>query len=448
MNPTSRQSWVVVGGGVLGMTLAHRLAQAGHRVTLVEGAPDLGGLASPWQLGDVVWDRHYHVTLLSDSVLRNLLRELGLESSMRWVETKTGFYCDGKLHSMSNSLEFLRFPPLNLLDKLRLAATIVYASRVSEWRRLEDVTVADWLRRLSGRRTFEKIWLPLLRSKLGQNYEKTSAAFIWATIQRLYAARRSGLKKEMFGYVPGGYARILARYKETLENEGVVIRLGAATKRVERVAGGVAVAWGAGDGEVFDQVVLTVPAGVAARVCPGLGPDEREKLEGIAYQGIVCASLLLKKPLAGYYVTNITEPWVPFTGVIEMSAFVDRDQFGGNCLVYLPKYVDPADPAFDVPDEQLREQFVSALERMYPGFDRADVSCFKVSRVRHVFALPTLGYSRRVPAATTSIPGVHVVNSAQILNGTLNVNETLQLAEREARRLLALPAPTRVGAVA
>ena len=38
---------------------------------------------------------------------------------------------------------------------------------------------------------------------------EVAASFIWATIQRLYAARRSGLKKEMFGYVPGGYAHVL-----------------------------------------------------------------------------------------------------------------------------------------------------------------------------------------------------------------------------------------------
>ena len=38
---------------------------------------------------------------------------------------------------------------------------------------------------------------------------------------------------------------------------------------------------------------------------------------------------------------------------------------------------------------------------------------------------------------TTSVPGIHIVNSAHILNGTLNVNETVQLAEREAKRLLA-----------
>ena len=46
--------WGIVGGGMLGMTLAHRLRQQGKRVTLIEAAPQLGGLASAWQVGDVV----------------------------------------------------------------------------------------------------------------------------------------------------------------------------------------------------------------------------------------------------------------------------------------------------------------------------------------------------------------------------------------------------------
>src|SRR5439155_23434690 len=103
----------------------------------------------PWQLGDVTWDRHYHVTLLSDTHLRGLLAELGLESDLTWVETKTGFYTDGRLYSMSNTLEFLRFPPLGLLDKLRLGATIFYASKVRNWQKLETIAVTDWLERWS-----------------------------------------------------------------------------------------------------------------------------------------------------------------------------------------------------------------------------------------------------------------------------------------------------------
>jgi protoporphyrinogen oxidase len=422
------------------MTLAHRLAQHGQDVTLFEAAPELGGLASAWNLGDVVWDRHYHVTLRSDANLRALLTELGLEKEMAWVETRTGFYTDGTLYSMSNTLEFLRFPPLGLLGKARLGATILYAARIRNWKKLEQIPVADWLKRWSGRATFEKIWLPLLRAKLGDNYRKASAAFIWAIIARMYAARRTGLKKEMFGYVPGGYARTLGRFAERLASEHVRLEMNQAATKVEATAdGGVAIELAGGGRRTFDQVVVTLAAPLASRLCAGLSSDEHARLQGIQYQGVICASLLLKRPLANFYVTNITDPWVPFTAVIEMSALVDRAHFGGRALVYLPKYVTPDDPAFSLSDQELQDSFLSALGRMYPHFHRADVECFRVSRVKYVLAISTLGYSDRLPSMTTSIPGVHIVNSAHIVNGTLNVNETIQLAETAAARLLSLP---------
>jgi protoporphyrinogen oxidase len=432
--------YAIVGGGMLGMMLAHRLAQAGKHVTLFEAASSLGGLASAWSLGDVVWDRHYHVTLLSDAYNRALLAELNLDREMKWVQTRTGFYVDGKQYSMSNAVEFLQFSPLNLVEKFRLGWTIFYASRVKNWKKLEKVLVADWLRHWSGKRVFEKIWLPLLRAKLGENYVKTSAAFIWATIQRLYAARRTGLKKEMFGYLPGGYARTLAAFRDQLQKEGVELRLQHAATKLERGSEGrLRIAFQNGRNETFDEVVLAMAAPIAARICPEIPEKEKALLNGIEYQGVLCASLLLKKPLSGFYVTNITDAWVPFTGVIEMSALVDAADFGGKTLVYLPKYLPSDDPTFSISDQELEDKFVSALLRMYPHLKREDVLCFRVSREKYVMALSTLGYSDHLAPMKTSMPGVWVINSAHIVNGTLNVNETLQLAEKGAKLLLSQP---------
>lgn len=434
--PSSSQRYAIVGGGILGMTLALRLAQQGHAVTLFESAHQFGGLASAWRLGNILWDRHYHVTLLSDTHIRSLLTEIGLEQEMKWVETKTGFFTDGKLYSMSNTLEFLNFPALGLIDKLRLGFTIWYASKVKDWKKLEKISVTTWLRRLSGDRTFEKIWLPLLRSKLGENYRIASASFIWAIIARMYAARRTGLKKEMFGYLPGGYARLLSRFVEVLSEHKVEMKVGHRVSQVSRKNGQVQLEFMNGHTESFDQVVLTMASPIAAQVCQGLSRVESERLRNIEYQGIICASLLLKKPLASYYVTNITDSWVPFTGVIEMSALVDKSEFEQRSLVYLPKYVSINDAAFQLSDEQLREEFVQTLVLMYPSFDPSDVLAFRVSRVRQVFAISTLNYSEKLPPMHTSIPGVHIINSAHILNGTLNVNETVLLAEQSAAELL------------
>jgi protoporphyrinogen oxidase len=194
-----------------------------------------------------------------------------------------------------------------------------------------------------------------------------------------------------------------------------------------------------GEAYAYDRVVLTVPCGQVLALCPDLSDSERERLSSVIYQGIVCASLLLRKPLAGFYITNITDAWVPFTGVIEMSALVDPATFGGNALVYLPRYLTQEDGFWQKTDAEIRETFVAALERMYPNFDRSDVVAFQVARVREMLAVSTLRYSELSrPSLRTSLPNVYVVNSAQIANGTLNVNETVALANSSARELRSL----------
>lgn len=417
---------------MLGMTLAWRLARRGQRVSLLEAAREFGGLASAWRLGDVTWDRFYHVVLKSDTDLRDLLTEIDLESQMKWVETRTGFYSDGKLHSLSSSIEFLRFPPLNLWQKFRLGGTIFYGSKVTNWRKLEQIPVERWLRKLSGNKTFEKIWLPLLRAKLGETYRDTSAAFIWSYIARMYKARRTGMKREMFGYVPGGYASVLERFCNRLEDEDVElcpdhavqeIRFDPARRQLRVQFAGDRERW-------FDRLILTMPSSLISRVCPDLTEDEHTRFQNVRYMGVVCASLLLRKPLAGYYVTNITDSDIPLTGVIEMTAIVNPSELGGHSLVYLPKYVASTDDAaFAESDSSIRERLLSTLEKMYPTFRREDVVEFKVARARSVMALPTIGYSDHLPPVRTSIPGLFAINSAQIVKGNLNVNETIQIGD-------------------
>ncbi|MEM7387696.1 MAG: NAD(P)/FAD-dependent oxidoreductase, partial [Verrucomicrobiota bacterium] len=406
------RNWAVVGGGFLGMTLALRLREKGDQVTLFEAAPHLGGLADAWKVNGYTWDRHYHVTLLSDLHLRKLLEQLDLDEAMQWVETRTGFYTDGELYSMSNTVEFLKFPPLNLIDKLRLGGTIFYASKIKNWKALEKVPVTKWLRRWSGPNTFEKIWLPLLRAKLGENYKNASAAFIWAIIARMNAARRSGLKKEMFGYLEGGYDRLNESLTSHLKEKGVEIQTGLPLQTVRKKDHGFDLTFANGDTRnSFDRVAMTLPSPAAVSICENLSTEERKKHEEICYQGIVCASVLLKKKLPGYYVTNITDSWIPFTAVIEMTALVDPKNFDGHSLVYLPKYVTPDDPIFDRTDKDIEEEFVGALLKMYPDLTAEDVLAFKLSRVRNVLALSTLDYSSKLPPMETSVEGLHIINS-------------------------------------
>jgi protoporphyrinogen oxidase len=438
--------WAVIGGGLLGLTMAHRLAQAGERVTIYEAAPELGGLASAWRLGDLTWDRHYHVIMLSDISLRNLLGELGLADELRFDQTRTGFYTGKGFYRMASAIDYLKFPALSLIDKVRLAATLLYISRIKDGRALEKIPLAEWLNRISGRRVFAQIWRPLLAAKMGDNYKIASASFIWSYVARIYAARKGGMKREMYGYIPAGYARILDRFGERLTAAGVRIELSAPVEAIERRAGGLAVTTPKGT-QTFDRVVITAAGPHAARMAKGLNADEKERLNGIVYQGIICASALIDRPLAGYYLTYITDGSIPFTAIVEMSALVDKEEnFGGASLVYLPRYVTADDPYWQLDDAEIERRFVAGLAKIYPDLGPANIRSFRISRVRQVYAISTLNYSDRLPPMITSVPGLYIVNSAHIVNGTLAVNESVALADRATPEVLAaaakLPAAT------
>jgi protoporphyrinogen oxidase len=439
-NGNATRTWCVVGGGLLGLTVAHRLAQAKQDVTLLEAAPELGGLASAWQVGDVTWDRYYHVIMLSDQHLRRLLAELDLESGIDWKTTRTGFFTGSGLYNLNNAFDYLKFPALGLIDKIRLGLTIVYMGRIKDGRHLESVPLSDWLTKLSGRRVFEQLWRPLLTAKLGEAYRKTSASFIWSYARRFYQARQGAQKTEMFGYVPGGYARILDRFSERLQSEGVTIRTGHPVERIRRQDGGFEITPPHGPLSA-DRVVVTAAAPLAARMCEGLTADETARLQGVVYNGVICASLLLTRPLGGYYLTYITDQTIPFTTIIEMSSLVDAgSNLQGRTLIYLPRYLTADDPYWQFSDEEIEQRFLEGLRKIYPDVQPDQVTAFRVARARQVYAVTTLGYSERLPPTVTSVPGLAIVNSAHIVNASLAVNETVALAESALPKLLAMDA--------
>jgi protoporphyrinogen oxidase len=432
-----RRTWGIIGGGMLGMTLALRLAQRGEKVTIFESADKPGGLTSSWSMNGVIWDKYYHVILMSDLNTRKILKEIGLENDLNWVETKTGFYSDGKLYSMSNLVEFFKFPPINLLDKFRLGLTIFAASKISNWEKLEQIPVEKWLKKWSGKRVFEKIWLPLLKAKLGDNYKNTSAAFIWATIQRMYAARKSGLKKEMFGYVTGGYEKINNRFAVHLQQMGVEFKYQTKVVAVKKeISANLILETDDQSIYTFDHVISTLSSKESVKIASQLSAAEKQQHNDIKYLGVICPSVLLTKSISPYYVTNITDSWPPFTGIIEMTALIDKNETKGNHLVYLPKYVNPDDELFNKSEEELRKLFLDSLFKMYPKLSQSDLNFWGTSKARIVFALPTINYSKKVPKVTTSLGNYYIINSAQIINGTLNVNETIQVAETKLKEIL------------
>ncbi len=428
----SNRSMAILGGGMLGLALAWRLSARGAAVTVFEAAEELGGLTQHTANNGVTWDRFYHVIDASDQALLGLLDEIGLATAVQWRTTRTLFY-DGRAHyPLNNSFDYLALPALSLIDKMRVGGNIIYAGARRRRGALETISAEQWLTRWSGRRAYEQLWAPLLRSKLGTNYDKISAAYIWSVIRRFYGAREGSQRTERFGFMPGGYARIIASLSAALQARGVEIRCAAPVCSVipDR-SGGLEVTSGA-ETYRFDSVVATLAAPLVAGICTGLSETEKARHRALSYQGVVCLSVLLDRPLGGAYMTYMTDNSLPFTTVIEMSALTGIENFNGHHLVYLPRYVPADDTLFAADDAQIEATFLDGLARLYPDFERAGIAASHIARARYVMTVPKPHYSATLPALETSVPGLFVCNSSRIVDASLSVTEAVALADKTA----------------
>ena len=432
---SAQESLAIIGGGMMGIVAAVNLAKSGRfRVTLFEKEPQLGGLSSFYQWQDLIWDRLYHVILSTDTSLIEFLTELQLYQEVFWRATKSGFYGEGQLVSFSSALDFLTFPFMSLWQKFRMGLGILYCARIKDPTKLDKIYVRRWLTQVFGQQVYEHIWDPLLRSKLGEAREKTSAAFIWATITRLYGARSAGSKREQMGHVHGGYYTILTTAAKKLAELGVTIMTNTPVLKVEN--GPIRVITNAGS-SAFDKVLFTIPCQEVLQILGN--PDNHpywSQLRQVEYLSLACVFLVLTRKLSPYYLINLLDHDLPFTGIIEATNIAAPEDLGGKHLVYLPKYMPADDPMNSLKDDQMIAIFVEKLKKVFPDLKNEEIVHTQIFREKYVQPLQELNSLDRSLDVKTPIPGVYLVNTSMIYNSTLNNNAVVALATKAAKIIL------------
>jgi len=425
----------IVGGGILGTSLGYFLSEAGVEVHLVERGSNLGGLVAPIELGELDGarvDRYYHCILNSDRHFIDLIRAVGLEDHLQHVETKMGFYHDGRLYPMSTPLDFLRFPPLGMLDRARLALTILACRRIKDWHDLENISVEAWLTRLSGRHAYETIWKPLLGAKFDGDFAQVPATYIWSRLVRMTDTRDGAAQKELMGYLIGGHLPVVEALAARIVASGGTVQTNTAVSEVLTDNFGRIRGIRTSDGDVpADAVVLTTPTGIARRLLPEhLAPlaDRWGQLDG--YLGVILLLVVLRRRLTPYYTTNVTDTSVPFTGVIETTNLIAPEHVGGHHLVYLPKYVYPDNPYTAMDDASLEAEFLGHLRRMFPDLTEDDIVTTRLFRERYVEPIHPIGGTQRIAPMRTEIPGLYLANTSQIYPALTNCDSVTRHARQ------------------
>jgi len=423
---------VVIGAGAMGLAAAYHALKHGHDVTVLEAAPEAGGMAAHFDLGGLSIERYYHFVCKADRATFALLDELGLGKSMRWVPTSMGYYIDGALYPWGDPMSLLRFPKLALTGKLRYGAMMFFATRRSDWRALEHVSAKDWITRWCGRDVYERLWAPLFKLKFYEYAEDISAAWIWSRIKRLGTSRRSMLQEEL-GYIDGGSETLIHALVDAIKKRGGKILLSTPATRVISARGqvnGVAV------GEqhfAADAVISTVPTPLVSRLVPDLPAVHRLRYEAIRNIGVVCAVFRLRRSVTPHFWVNIADPRFEIPGMVEFSNL----RRVGDTVVYIPYYMPTSHPKFAQDDAFFRAEGLRYLKLLNAQISDDDLVAFKVGRLRHAQPVCPPGFAARLPPVQTAISGLQIADTCFYYPEDRGISESVRLGRLMAERIAA-----------
>ena len=355
----------VVGGGVLGTSLALRLAQAGARVTVIERGPSLGGLAGTFDFGGHEVDRFYHVITPADQRMIAMAEEVGLGDQLRFRPVGAGFYADGEMHDFNGVGDLLRFSPLSPPARLRLGLFVAQCQLRSSYEKLDRIPLETWLRRICGKQVWERIWKPLLDSRFDGDPSGLPATYLWARTRRMSGARAERRQRRR----GNGPHRRRPPAPDRRDGRPRPRARGArpAPKRRSR-------AWRpADDGSVtgveLDGETLEFDLTIPTLQPPALRFLLPERHQGLLapypqrWLGCVCPIVKVRRSLLPYYAVNIIEP-TPLTSAVETTQVLGTDHTDGLHLVYLPKYCAPDAPEQSEDDESVYRRFTDYLARL------------------------------------------------------------------------------------
>ncbi len=432
---------VVVGGGVGGLAAAWELAKAGHEVTLVEAGPVLGGQVRTFEIGGGRIESFYHHLFRSDTVIAEIIEELGLGEDLEWVDSRVGMFGDGRVYPFTSAGDLLRFDRVSLLTRLRLGLTALWLRRVSDWKRYEGLKAKDWITSKVGREGYERVWGPLLRAKFGRHAAEVAMVWFWGKIYLRFASRQGGpLAKEQLGYLRGSFGRMVDALAEAIRARGGAVHAGRPVQRIVSENGAVrgvelAPAEEGGEPELLeaDTVIATVHSGVLPRIAPDLPEDYVAQLGQVEYQWATVLLLALDRPLSGIYWLTITDDDCPFVVAVEQTNFRDPSEYGGQHIVYFSNYADPGDPVVEEDVEQVLDRYEPYIRRINPAFERSWISDKWLFKDRAGQPIVHWRYHETIAPHRTGIEGLYLANNTQIYPEDRGQNYTLRMGIEVAR---------------
>lgn len=387
--PTKKSPKItIIGGGILGLTLAYLLAKQQYNVRIIEKNKDLGGLASAFAISDEYLERYYHHFFKSDKHLQGLLSELGIADLIEWLPSKMGLYDGQRFYPFSHALDILKFPALNIIDRLRLGLISFFLQKKKPDPNFSKITALEWCNKYYGRNVTTKIWEPLLKSKFEDYYDKVSMDWFHIRIHDRSSSRTLPFKDETLGYIKGSFNTLINKLEDKLNELKVEIFKESYVENYSYVKNKhlIKMAGRYKKSLESDIVVANIPPQLFNSIFKP-ARSYSQKLNNIKFLAAYCFVLELDSPLSKYYWTSVNDPKAPFVALVEHTNLVSSANFKGNSIIYLGKYTNSNSKLFSMDEGQLFDVCLNYLKKIYPDLKPENIKSrylFRAPQAQHI----------------------------------------------------------------
>ena len=211
-------------------------------------------------------------------------------------------------------------------------------------------------------------------------------AWLWARIHD---------RTQELGYLKGGFHQFYRALAARVATRGGHITYGVEADRIERLDDGLRVSAGLRS-LTFDRVVSTLPLHVTARLTPELSHQNHRPASTLTPRSAQCMILALDRPLTGIYWIGAIDPGWPFVAIVEHTAMLGTDGYGGRHLLYLGAYRDASDPRLHLTLPELQDQALPVLQELNPAFSPEWVTDAWLFSSPNAQPIVDVGYRRRI----------------------------------------------------
>jgi protoporphyrinogen oxidase len=412
----------------MGLAVAYQLALDGYAPVVFEADDRVGGMTATFDFNGLDIERYYHFHCTSDSAFLEMLDELGIADKMRWVQTRMGYWYQGRLQAWGNPVALLKFRGLGPVAKFRYGLHAFLSTKRNDWKPLDGLEATGWIRRWVGAEAYEVLWRKLFDYKFYDYASGLSAAWIWSRIRRIGRSRYD-LFREKLGHLEGGSATLLAAMKTAIEHHGGQIRLKAPVSKVVIEDGRVRGLQVQGETLAFDRVISTVPLPYVPRLMPDLPAGILARFQATKNIAVVCVIAKLRKQVSGNFWVNTNDPEMDIPGFVE---YTNLRQLQHH-IVYVPFYMPGEHPKFSEPDQNFIDKVKQYLRKINPSLRETDFVDIRASRYRFAQPICPPNYLDSLPAAKLPVHGLWVADTSYYYPEDRGISESIGYGRRMAK---------------